>query len=555
VLGLGTFVLRLLTAARGPTDWDSAQYASAVTHFDVTHGEPQPPGYWLYVESGRALHLVTGLGTVNSLVVLAALASAVGVGLTAVAGRDLAGPWVGLAAGAVMAASPFTWFSGSTVSTYSFDLVTASLLIILAWRARPGSWHGVGAAVALGLLCGFRQSDFMAFAILALLAIIGSTRRWSRAGLTVLAGVVAAGAWFIPMVLSQPGGFDAWLRATRTETTGAAQISSVLDHAAGAGTNFGTFAAYTVLALAPLAVLALLAGMVLLVRAGVSSAMQGDDQNLPGMQHTYRVGRVWTRPWYQSRIAILAASILPPVAVVTLIQFAKSGYLLAYLPGAVIALLIPVGALTRRRRDTHRLSPIWVTVASVLVGVIVVASGQRFINAAAVIPTDWTSSSSLWLEQPRYQAPYLTTYSGIRAVDTIDSALGALAPHVAAADDVVVFDLVDGGGNIYRNAGWELPEDRVALVGPSRVLYNQQYGALYYSPPNAIDVGPGGSALLVASPAMPGLAALTARGQAVGVETEQMIGGFRVWRVEPGASVLGVPVVQSTGSRPLGHGI
>jgi hypothetical protein len=329
----------------------------------------------------------------------------------------------------------------------------------------------------------------------------------------------------------------------------------VLDHAAGAGTNFGTFAAYTVLALAPLAVLALLAGMVLLVRAGVSSAMQGDDQNLPGMQHTYRVGRVWTRPWYQSRIAILAASILPPVAVVTLIQFAKSGYLLAYLPGAVIALLIPVGALTRRRRDTHRLSPIWVTVASVLVGVIVVASGQRFINAAAVIPTDWTSSSSLWLEQPRYQAPYLTTYSGIRAVDTIDSALGALAPHVAAADDVVVFDLVDGGGNIYRNAGWELPEDRVALVGPSRVLYNQQYGALYYSPPNAIDVGPGGSALLVASPAMPGLAALTARGQAVGVETEQMIGGFRVWRVEPGASVLGVPVVQSTGSRPLGHGI
>ncbi len=34
-----------------------------------------------------------------------------------------------------------------------------SLLIILAWRARPGSWHGVGAVVALGLLAGFRQSD------------------------------------------------------------------------------------------------------------------------------------------------------------------------------------------------------------------------------------------------------------------------------------------------------------------------------------------------------------------------------------------------------------
>jgi hypothetical protein len=302
-------------------------------------------------------------------------------------------------------------------------------------------------------------------------------------------------------------------------------------------------------------VLAFLAGMVLLVRTGLSSATGSDDQDRLRTEGAYQLGPAWTRPWYQSRTVILAASIVPPVAVVTLIQFAKSGYLLAYLPGAVIALLIPVGALTRRRRDNHRLSPTWVTVASVLVGLVVVAGGQRFVSAAAVIPMGWTSSSSLWLEQPRYQAPYPTTYSGIRAIDSIDSALGALGPHVVAADDVVVFDVVDGGDSIYRNAGWELPEDRVALVGPSQVLYNEQHGALYYSPPPAINVGPGGSAILVASPALPGLAALTASGQAVAVDTDQLIGGYRVWRVASGASILGVAVVQSNGLRPLGHGI
>ncbi|HUD16644.1 MAG TPA: hypothetical protein VMQ59_05240, partial [Acidimicrobiales bacterium] len=46
-VALATLVLRLVTAAAGPTDWDSAQYAAAVGHYDVTHGEPQPPGYWL----------------------------------------------------------------------------------------------------------------------------------------------------------------------------------------------------------------------------------------------------------------------------------------------------------------------------------------------------------------------------------------------------------------------------------------------------------------------------------------------------------------------------
>ncbi|HEV3130372.1 MAG TPA: hypothetical protein VGY51_00320, partial [Acidimicrobiales bacterium] len=166
-----TLVLRLATAASGPTDWDSAQYAAAVDHFDVSHGQPQPPGYWLYVQSGRLLHHLFGLGIVHSLVLVAAVASAAGAGLTAVAGRDLGGWWTGVAAGAVVATCPFAWFSGSIVATYSFDLVAGPLLIILAWRARPGSWHGVGAVVALGLLAGFRQSILQTFLILALVAV------------------------------------------------------------------------------------------------------------------------------------------------------------------------------------------------------------------------------------------------------------------------------------------------------------------------------------------------------------------------------------------------
>jgi hypothetical protein len=155
VVGLVTLALRLLTAASGPTDWDSAQYASAVGHYDVTHGQPQPPGYWLYVISGRLIHQLTGLGTIHSLVLVAAVASAVAAGLTTMAGTDLGGRWVGVAAGTVVATCPFAWFSGSIVATYSFDMVGCSLLVILAWRARPDSWHGVAAVVALGLLAGF----------------------------------------------------------------------------------------------------------------------------------------------------------------------------------------------------------------------------------------------------------------------------------------------------------------------------------------------------------------------------------------------------------------
>jgi hypothetical protein len=568
LLALATLALRLVTAATGPTDWDSAQYASAVRHFDVTHGQPQPPGYWFYVESGRLLHSVAGMGIITSLVLVSALASSLAVGLTAVAGRDLGGQWVGLVAGTVVALSPFAWFSGSTVATYSFDMVACSLLIILAWRARPGSWHGVYAVGALGLLAGFRQSIVAAFALVAIIAVIASTRRLGQLAITVVVGAGAVAAWLVPMVASQPGGFQAWLHATRMESSGAAHQTSVLDHAPGAATNFGTFAAYTALALGPLAVLALVAGLLLLIRWGLSTIAHrttdagtpvdrrpgptttaGEDLETSGHPPTGAV-----RPWYQSRAAVLGAAIVPPVLIVTVIEFAKGGYLLAYLPAATIALLLPLGALNRRTSDRGR-SPIWVVLTSLAVAAVVLVGTQRYVSAGAVIPEGWTrGSSSVWLDQPRYQAPYATTAASIRLTDSMDAALGELGSVVHSGGDVVVFDTIDGGQNLYRNAGWEVPRARIALIGTNQVLYNQVHGSLFYAQRSQLAVAPGGSVLLVASPALPGLGQLTAHGDAISVVTPN-IGGYRVWRVRAGVSLLGVPVVATSGPRPLGRGV
>jgi hypothetical protein len=545
VVFAATLVLRLVTAASGPTDWDSAQYAAAVDHFDVTHGQPQPPGYWLYVQSGRLLHHLFGLGIIQSLVLVAAVASAAGAALTAVAGRDLGGRWTGVAAGAVVATCPFAWFSGSIVATYSFDLVAGPLLIVLAWRARPGSWHGVGAVVALGLLAGFRQSILQTFVILALVAVAGSTRTWGRLALTVSAGLSAVGVWLVPMAVTQPGGLSAWVHATRTETTGAARSTSVLDHAAAGATNIGTFAAYTALALGALAVLSVLGALALLGRHLRSTTEGAPARSSPAFPRG--AGLSWERPWYQRRWAILGAAIVPPVAVVTLVAFAKGGYLLAYLPAATIALLLPLGALVHRTAGGR---------ASLGVALVVGLGTQRFVSGDGVLPQRWLRpNGSLWLEQPRYQAPYADTLPAIRAADAIDTALRGLGPSIRPGRDVIVFDIPDGGGTIYRNAGWALPNDRMALIGPGYVLYNQLHGALYYASGHTATVGPSGSAFLVASPGLPGLASITAQGYALPVSTPRRIGGYRVWQILPGVSILGVRIVAQAGPRPLGTGI
>ena len=581
VVGLATLAARLATAATGPTDWDSAQYASAVTHFDVNHGRPQPPGYWLYVEAGRLLH-GTGLGSVQSLVLVSALASGLAAGLVVVAGRDLGGRWVGLAAGVLIATSPFAWFSGSTVATYSFDLAVAPLLIILAWRARPRSWHGAGALAALGLAAGFRQSILLMFGLLALVAVAGSTRRVRDALVAVAAGAVAVAAWLVPMLLAQPGGAPMWAQATRAESRGALLSTSVLDHAVGGAVNLGTFAAYTTLALLPLAALALVAAVGVGVRAivrrvrrpmdpvaaaapdpgaPVAGAMVPGAPRVPA--HRRRRWADWTRPWFQSRTVILVAATAPPMALVALVAFAKGGYLLSYLPGAVIALLLVPGALLRAAppRTGVRAHPsigvvVWGVVASVAVGAIAVVGADRFLTASGVLPAPTHyGQQGLWLTQARYQAPYTDTRAAIRSADALNTALARLGPLVDPRRDVVVIDSVDGGSAFYRNAGWSLPAHRVALIVPGEAVYNELGGSLFYTARTVVPVAPGGSVYLVAAPSLPGLRQLAGTGLVTRVRSAPHIGDYLVWRIAPGASVLGVRITVATGPRPLGHGL
>lgn len=583
-----TLVARLATAASGPTDWDSSQYLAAVSHFDVTHGRPQPPGYWLYVVAGRLVH-ATGLGTVTSLVLVAAVASSAGAGLTVVAGRDLGGRWVGLAAGLIVATSPFVWFDGSVVATYSFDLVIAPLLIILAWRARPHSWHGAGALVALALAAGFRQSAATMFLPLALLAVAGSVRRLREGTVALAAGVVAVAAWFVPMVLAQPGGEATWSRAARVESEGAARASSVLDHAAGGSVNLGTFAAYTVVALLPLVALAAVSAVGLAIRSVVratrtrseaaAAAAASEDVSvapsgplpvpaLPGVddgrptplrpapRHRRRPPP-WDRPWYQTRTAILVAATVPPMAMVALVQFAKGGYLLSYLPGAVIGLLLVPGALLRARpgRRPGVGARAWAVVATLVVLGIAALGADRFLAADGVLPVRaHAGTHGLWLTQARYQAPYADTRATIESADGIDRQLARLDPLVDPARDVIVMDSLDGGMAFYRQAGWVLPRQRLALVTPGASVYDEHGGSLYYTDGTTVPVGPGGAAYLLAPPALPGLAALVVAGHA-----RQVLGAhvadFQLWRVDPGASILGVQVRATSGPRPLGSGI
>lgn len=541
-VGLATLITRLVFAASGPTDWDSVQYVVGSSRFDVNHGAPQPPGYWLYVATGHLVHVVTGWSPTTSLVVLAALASSAAAGCTCAAAADLGGRWTGIAAGVLVASAPVSWFAGSTVSSYSFDALAAAALVLLARHARRGSAHGYVAAAVYGLGAGFRPTVLELFLPLVLIPVVASTataRRAVAVGAVALAGVAV---WFVPTVTLQPGGLSVWLHATRVEAAGAASASSVFSTAVGGVTNLGTFASWTLLTLGPAAVI----GLVALGMLGLSRAVTGRSAGDVTM-------RIWSRPdrslpWYQHPAAVLGAAVVPPVAVVTLVQFAKGGYVLSYLPGATIAVLVPAARLVHHRRFPVRR-------ASLVIGTAAVALAcawniDRFTQAPGILPKRIAADHpGWWISQPRYQAPYATTASAIADADRADVALARLDRHVDPRRDVVVVVGAGQGLDLYRNVGFALPDVRVSLLDASApvVLYTELHGLLYYRRGSIIQVAPGGTAWFLNAPPAPDLSAPASPSGSVG--------GFRIWRVSPGADVLGIHVVAVAGTRPLGGGI
>lgn len=428
VIGVATFILRLSYAASRPTDLAGLEYVRGSLHFNVARDSPTAPGSWLYVAAGHAIHVVSGLSSVHSLVLLAALASAGAAALTCVAGTALGGRWIGIAAGGLVATAPVSWFAGSVVSTYSFDAFLGALLVILARRARPYRAHGVVAVLALGLGAGFQLSVVPFFILLAAVAVVGSVRTVGQLLEVVVAAVASVAVWFVPMIVIQPGGLHTWFNAVHTQISTAAHTSSVFAaSSSGVVTNIGTFGGWSLVSLGPVLAVAVVAVVVLAV-ARVVTGQRGGNATLRIWSTTSEQRDVIERPRYQTTVAILGVALIPPVAVVTLGRFTAGGAVLGYLVPATVLLLLPVARLLHHRSWGLRRTT--AVVASLLLVAAVAVNVQRFVDAPAILPTSVARHQpNLWISKPRYQAPYAETAAAIRAADRRSAEAGRPELH------------------------------------------------------------------------------------------------------------------------------
>ncbi len=290
--------------------WDSVLYTRAIEHFDVTRGQPQPPGHIFYVGTVWLVHQFISdpnAALVWVSVFFAAAASAALYWL----GRSVFGREVGLIAALLLATSLSFWAYSEVAYPYTLlaflSIVTAGV-IYRTWDGNQA--YVLPAGLLLGIASGFRQ-DLLPFLFPLLLVGLYRKPAWRIAGALALlaAGVLA---WYVPSALLS-GGFTAYQQASSAQSDYLLRFSSVLGGGLGAlGANLR--ALWTFLAWALAAALPLMAWFI----AGLTR-------------------KRWRPVLHDRRFWFLAVWIVPSVLFYAFVHVGEFGYVFSFLPAALLA--------------------------------------------------------------------------------------------------------------------------------------------------------------------------------------------------------------------------
>ena len=442
-----TAASRIPFRARFLPTWDAVQFALALREFDVVKHQPHPPGYILFVVAARALAWVLH-DAAASLTWLAIGASALTVFLVYRLAFSLYGRPTALVAAVGLAASPLFWFYGVVGLSYTAEAALATLVVSLVWRMRAGGTRAAaGAALALGLAGGVRQSLLAVLAPLWLgmaRAALGRWRAVIRPGLVLLLATVG---WLGPMVWAS-GGVPRYLGATRELFESTVRGTSLVGPP---GTWLGN-----------------------LVALGEATIL-GLGLFLPalGWLLATAVGRV---PSWGPRAWLFAGWVGPALVVYTGLHFGQYGYLLTVLPALYI--LIARGLVRGARAvATPRLGPRvrWAVVSVALAGP-VLAHTAFFASAGPVevsLPADDPAAVARWQSswRTRYRfAMWTTTAGGLREQgQVIATYVEAIRREFDPATTVLVTEL--GNPRSYpwwRHVMYYLPEFPVVQLRVGR---------------------------------------------------------------------------------------
>lgn len=414
-----TILTRIPFRARIPTNWDAVQYILALRQFDIAAHQPHPPGNPLYVLLGRGVNQLIADPN-QALIAVSIVASVVTVWGTALLGARLVNRRVGAWAALLLAVNPLFWFYGETALAYVPEAAVGVVVALAAWHAyqRPTWSRLILLSASTAVAGGLRPT------VLPLLVLVWLFGIWRFSWRGRIAAAVATGigclAWLVPLLVVSGGPVAYWTQLQRL-TEGTVQPTSLANGPSWAWlSNVGSVLAASAIML-----------------------------NLFGVILFRALRRRPALDWLEPGTLLLAAWIIPPVLMFTLVHFGHWGYLLLILPPVLILGLMAVEQA----------------------GMLVRHAGARVLMPAA------GASLALFLLVP--PLPFMRGHDQPTrpALQAHDAAWREVTQRISALppEETVVITSSDGRES-YRLAGYTLPSYQVMGIGHD---WHGSWGSLY----------------------------------------------------------------------------
>ena len=209
--------------------FDDINLALALTRFDPSRNQPQPPGYPFFVGEERLLHHFIG-SPEHTFFILEVVISGLSVAMLYLLGRRMFSKNVGAFAAVLLFVNPVFWFSALTSPLRPHLALFSILIAYLCWRVQNGEEvYFYLASIVLGLASGFRPE------LLPLLFPLWAWTGWKCRGrfLKLMRGTFFAGVCtliWVTILIKYSGGFARMIPLfTDYFFTQTAQTSVVLD--------------------------------------------------------------------------------------------------------------------------------------------------------------------------------------------------------------------------------------------------------------------------------------------------------------------------------------
>lgn len=216
------FLSRYFLAEKTFSALDSVQYTLGSMDFSLHQGNPPPPGYFLYVMSGKFLNIFFNEPQ-HAMVMISVIYSGLIAVVLFILGRQLFGTAAGILAALLFLTSPVFWYKGITIYGHlnaGFFLLLTAFFCYQVIRGEEKFIYF--ASISYALLVGNRPQEFPMLILLFLFTLYFVRHKAQIA--SVLLFMIVSLMWFIPLI-KMSGGLSAYLKDIIPAAAGSREYS------------------------------------------------------------------------------------------------------------------------------------------------------------------------------------------------------------------------------------------------------------------------------------------------------------------------------------------